>query len=81
MNEAISTIVTAEISAKLKSLFKYGTLLKMDDAEPKMKMNAFQVIKNLYKTELVQSIDFANDLDYYENLKYTTNGQLAAKCF
>jgi hypothetical protein len=53
----------------------------MDDAEPKMKMNAFQVIKNLYKTELVQSIDFANDLDYYENLKYTTNGQLAAKCF
>jgi hypothetical protein len=74
MNEAISTIVTAEISAKLKSLFKYGTLLKMDDAEPKMKMNAFQVIKNLYKTELVQSIDFANDLDYYENLKYTTNG-------
>lgn len=74
LNEAIATIVTAEISAKLKGLFKFGSLLKLSDLEPKTKMKSRLILNNLHKVEIVQSIDFANDFDFCENLKYTTAG-------
>ena len=74
LNEVISTIVTAEVSEKLKKMFKFGMLLKMSDMQPAVKFRPDLVIKNIYKLGTVHVTDFANDLDYPQHLRWTKKG-------
>lgn len=74
MNEAISTIVTAEVSAKLKKMFKFGTHISMNDMEQQLRFSPKVLTKKLHSIGIVESIDFANDLDYYQLLRFTTSG-------
>lgn len=74
LNEVISTIVTAEVSEKLKKMFKYGMLLKMVDMEPAVKFRPDLILKNIYKLGTVHVTDFANDLDYPQHLRFTKRG-------
>lgn len=74
LNEVISTIITADVSDKLKRMFKFGILLTMKDMLPLLKFHPQIILKNMYKLGTVHSIDFANDLDYYQQLKFTKNG-------
>lgn len=78
LNEVVSTIVTAEVSQKLKNLFRYGILLKMKDALPRLKFHPQLILKNMYKLGTVNPIDFANDLDYPQQLRFTRKGQHTA---
>ena len=73
-NEVISTIVTAEISAKLKKMFKYGISLKSIDQHSSLKFNPSLILKNMYKLGTVHVTDFANDLDYPQSLRWTRKG-------
>ena len=75
LNEVISTIVTAEVSRKLKSMFKYGMLLKMKDMQPLMKFHPQMILKNMHTLVTVHVTDFANDLDYYQQLRFTKKGR------
>lgn len=74
LNEVISTIVTAAVSDKLRSMFKYGVLLTMKDLVPLLKFHPHIILKNLHKLGTVHTIDFANDLDYYQQLRFTRRG-------
>lgn len=74
LNEVISTIVTAEVSSKLKRMFKYGVLLKMKDMEPLLKFHPQIILKNLHKLGTIGTTDFANDLDYPQQLRFTKRG-------
>jgi hypothetical protein len=75
LNEVISTIVTANVSAKLKNMFKYGILLTMKDVLPILKFPPELILKNLRKScQTIHDIDFANDLDYYQQLRFTKRG-------
>ena len=74
LNEVISTIVTAEVSDKLKRMFKYGILIKMKDMQPLLKFHPDLILKNMYKLGTVHVTDFANDLDYPQQLKFTRKG-------
>lgn len=78
LNEVISTIVTAEVSDKLKKMFKFGILLKMTDMQPALKFRPELILKNIYKLGTVHVTDFANDLDYPQHLRWTKKGQLVA---
>ena len=78
LNEVISTIVTAEVSEKLKKMFKFGMLLKMTDMQPAVKFRPDLILKSIYKLGTVNPIDFANDLDYPQHLRWTKKGQLTA---
>lgn len=74
LNEVISTIVTAEVSVKLKRMFKFGTALQMKDLLQILTFNPQLILKNMYKLGTVHVTDFANDLDYYQQLRYTKKG-------
>ena len=74
LNDVISTIVTAEVSDKLKKMFKYGILLKMTDQQPALKFRPELILKNIYKLGTVHVTDFANDLDYPQHLRWTKKG-------
>ena len=74
LNEVVSTIITAEVSEKLKKMFKFGTLLKMKDGQQTLKIRPDILLKNTHKLGTVGTIDFANDLDYYQLLRYTKKG-------
>ena len=74
LNEVVSTIVTAEVSQKLKKLFRFGVLLKMKDALPCLKFHPQLILKNMYKLGTVNPIDFANDLDYPQQIRFTRKG-------
>lgn len=74
LNEIISTIVTKRISDKLKTMFRYGTLLKMKDAEQVLKINPQIISKEFHALGTHHVVDFANDLDYYQGLRFTKNG-------
>lgn len=74
LNEVISTIVTAEVSEKLKKMFKFGLLLKMTDMQPAVKFRPELILKNIYKLGTVHVTDFANDLDYPQHLRWTKKG-------
>ena len=74
LNEVISTIVTAEVSDKLKKMFRYGMLLKMSDMQPAVKFRPDLILKNIYKLGTVHPTDFANDLDYPQHLRFTKRG-------
>ena len=78
LNEVISTIVTADISSKLKRMFRYGNLLKISDMVSCLKIRSELILKSLYKTGTVHVTDFANDLDYPQHLRWTKKGQLTA---
>lgn len=78
LNEVISTIVTSVVSDKLKKMFRYGKLIKMKDMAPNLNFQPDLILKNMYRLGTVHSIDFANDLDYYQQLRMTKNGQLSA---
>ena len=73
-NEVISTIVTADVSEKLKKMFKFGSLLTMKDMLQAVKFNREIILKNMHKLETIHDTDFSNDLDYYQNLRATKNG-------
>lgn len=74
LNEVISTIITAEVSEKLKKMFKFGILLKMKDMQPLLKFHPQIILKNMHKLGTVHVTDFANDLDYYQQLRFTKRG-------
>lgn len=74
LNEVISTIVTADVSSKLKRMFRYGKLLKMTDQQPSVKFRPEMILKSLYKTGTVHPTDFSNDLDYPQQLRWTKKG-------
>ena len=78
LNEVISTIVTAEVSEKLKKIFRYGILIKMSDMQPAVKFRSELCLKNIYKLGTVHVTDFANDLDYPQHLRFTKRGQMVA---
>lgn len=78
LNEVISTIVTAAVSDKLKSMFRYGRLIKQKDMESQLKFRPDMILKKLNSLGTVHTIDFANDLDYPQQLKFTRKGQLVA---
>jgi hypothetical protein len=78
LNEAIATITTAEVSAKLKKMFKYGTHISMNDMEQQLKFNPKNLLKKMHSTGIIESVDFANDLDYYQLLRITRSGQQVA---
>lgn len=77
-NEAISTIVTAEVSQKLKKMFKFGSHIPMSDMEQQVRFNPKSLLKKLHSIGIVESIDFANDLDFYQLLRITKSGQKVA---
>jgi hypothetical protein len=75
-NEVVSTIVTADVSDKLKRMYKYGALLRMKDMESILKFHP-QIILNNMDNKLdgiIHVTDFTNDLDFPQALKYTRNG-------
>lgn len=74
LNEVISTIVTAEVSEKLKKMFRYGMLLKMVDMQPTVKFRPELILKNIYRLGTVHVTDFANDLDFPQHLRFTKRG-------
>ena len=74
LNEVISTIITAQVSAKLKSMFRFGSLIKMKEMLPLMKFNPQIILKNINKLGTIHTADFANDLDYYHSLRATKKG-------
>lgn len=77
-NEVISTIITADVSSKLKKLFKYGILLTMKDMEQSLKFNPEIILKKMHELGTVHDVDFANDVDYYQQHRFTKKGQLTA---
>ena len=77
-NEVVSTIITAIVSDKLKGMFKFGVLLKMSDMQPKLKFSPDIILRKMYELGTVHVTDFANDLDYYHQLRFTRKGQTAA---
>lgn len=77
-NEAIATITTAEVSVKLKKMFKFGTHIAMNDMEQQLKFNSKNLLRKMHGIGIVESIDFANDLDYYQQLRITKSGQQVA---
>lgn len=77
-NEVVSTIVTAEVSAKLKKMFRYGIQIKMVDMESSLKFNPGLILKKMSRLGTVHVTDFANDLDYTQGLKYTRKGRMVA---
>lgn len=74
LNEVISTIVTAEVSEKLKGMFKFGTLLKMKDMESYLKFRPNVILNKIHSLGTIHVIDFANDLDYFQFLRFTKRG-------
>ena len=77
-NEVISTIITAIVSDKLKGMFKFGVLIKMSDMQPKLKFSPDIILRRMYELGTVHVTDFANDLDYYHQLRFTKKGKLIA---
>lgn len=77
-NEVISTIVTEEVSAKLKKMFTYGTQLKMADMQSHLRFGSGLILKKINKLGTVHVTDFSNDLDYPQGLRFTRKGQLVA---
>ena len=74
LNEVVSTIVTAQVSAKLKSMFRFGALIKTKEMAPLMKFNPQLILKNINKLGTIHTSDFTNDLDYTSMLKCTKKG-------
>lgn len=74
LNEAISTIVTAEVSDKLKKMFKFGKALAMKDMKQQVGFTPNLIMKNMYKLGTIHSPDFANDNDYPQMLRLTRKG-------
>lgn len=75
-NEVISTIVTADVSDKLKRMYKFGILLKMKDMESILKFHP-QIILNKMVGKLdgiVHVTDFTNDMDFCQKLKFSKKG-------
>ena len=77
-NEVISTIVTEEVSGKLKKMFTYGTQLKMTDMLSHLKFNPGLILRKINRLGTVKVCDFSNDLDYPQGLRFTRKGQLVA---
>lgn len=74
LNEAISTIVTSNVSDKLKKMFRNGKMLATRDMVKYLKFQPDIILKNMYPTGLIHGIDFANDMDYPHLFKFTKNG-------
>lgn len=74
LNEIVSTIVTAEISEKLRRMFKFGRLITIKDMEPSVKFRPDMILKKIHTLGTIHVTDFANDLDYYQFLRYSKKG-------
>lgn len=74
LNEVISTIITADVSERLKRMFRFGILITMKDILPLLKFRPEIILKNMHKLGTVHVTDFANDLDYYQMLRFTKKG-------
>ena len=74
LNEAISTIVTAEVSAKLKKMFKFGAPLPIADMEQQLKFKSKTLVGKIHSIGIVESPDFTNDLDFFQLLRITMSG-------
>ena len=74
LNEVISTIVTADVSNKLKKLYRYGVLITTKEMQPSIKFGTDIILKQLYKLGTVHVTDFTNDMDYCQQLKFTRKG-------
>ena len=74
LNEVISTIVTADVSNKLKKMYRYGVLITTKEIQPSLKFSPDIILKNMYKLGTVHTTDFTNDLDYPQQLKFTRKG-------
>ena len=55
-------------------MFKFGILIKMKEMQPILKFHTDLILKNMYKLGTVHVTDFANDLDYYQQLRFTKKG-------
>lgn len=77
LNEAVSTIVTSNVSGKLKKLFKFGKLLKTKDLIKQIKFQPDIILKNMHDLKLIHACDFSNDMDYCQYLKFSKNGKIA----
>lgn len=73
-NEVISTIVTEEVSGKLKKMFTFGTQLKMTDMLSHLKFNPGLILRKINRLGTVHVTDFSNDLDYPQGLRFTRKG-------
>ena len=73
-NEILSTIVTAEVSDKLKRMFKLGMLIKIKDMAQLVKFNPELILKKMHSLGTIHTADFTNDLDYCQSLRYTLKG-------
>ena len=78
LNEVVSTIVTARVSDNLKRLFRYGILAKTKDSEASMKFAPNLIISKIHSLGTIHTTDFTNDMDFYQSMKLTRKGQLAA---
>ena len=67
-----------KVSAKLKSMFKYGMLIKLKDMSQLVKFNPDLVLKKMHSLGTIHTAEFSNDLDYCQSLRYTLKGQLTA---
>lgn len=74
LNEVISTIITSEVSDKLKRMFKYGSQLKLKDLIPILNFRPQTILKKMHQLGTVKTIDFTNDLDYPQQLRFTRKG-------
>jgi hypothetical protein len=73
-NEILSTIVTAEVSDKLKRMFKFGMLIKIKDMVQLVKFNPELILKKMHSLGTIHTADFSNDLDYCQSLRFTLKG-------
>jgi hypothetical protein len=74
MNETISTIMTAEVSSKLKRMFKYGTQLKLKEMLPILNFKPGIILSKMYSLQTIRTIDFANDNDIVASYRFTKAG-------
>lgn len=74
LNEVISTIVTAEVSSKLRKMFSYGKQIDIKNLMQQLKFTPRMILKKMHQLGTVNPIDFANDLDYPQQLKLTKKG-------
>jgi hypothetical protein len=55
-------------------MFKFGTPLPISDMEQQLKFKSKTLVGKLHSIGIVESIDFTNDLDFYQLLRITMSG-------
>lgn len=73
-NEILSTIITAEVSEKLKRIFRFGMFIKLKDLAQLCKFTPELILKKMHGLGTIHTADFSNDMDYCQSLRYTLKG-------